>query len=55
MLAVTTSITGWSILWAVVVALGAWLLTKLVAEVPWFPLLTLFGVALLTFALCVRF
>lgn len=48
-------VTGLDIALAVIVALAAWvLLTKVAPKVPWFELATLFGVALLVFALLAR-
>lgn len=49
-----TSIVGWSVFFAAIVTLVAWLLMKVVTNVPWFDLIICFGVYLVLFTLAVR-
>ncbi len=49
-----TTIDGWDVLFGILAVLVAWLLTKLIVEVPWFAILTLFAVVLFGLALTVR-
>lgn len=52
--AIHTSMTGWDVVVALLVVLVVYLLTRIAPEVAWVALATLFGVALLVFALTVQ-
>lgn len=50
-----TIITGWDVVCALLAVLVAFILAKVEPRFPWFAALTLFGVGLTLFTLCVRF
>lgn len=50
-----TLITGWDVAFALLAVLVAFALVKVEPRFPWFAALTLFGVALTLFTLCVKF
>lgn len=52
---VHTAVTGWDVLWALVVVVVVWLLSRVITEVPWWRAVTLFAAALLVFALLFTF